>query len=94
MFRITTTTIEPDQKLLKAEGAVRGEAVRAIRLACQLELAEGRPVVLDLTGVSFIDPAGVHCVRSLAAQGVQLRGGSPFVVAMLGESAFESNQNV
>jgi anti-anti-sigma regulatory factor len=84
MFRITTTTSDHRQSILKAEGAVRGDAVRAIQFGCQFEMASGRRVALDLSGVTFIDAAGVFLVRALADQGVQIRGGSPFISALLG----------
>jgi hypothetical protein len=41
------------------------------------------PLVLDLSGLLFIDREGVDLLRALGARGASLRGGSSFVTALV-----------
>jgi anti-anti-sigma regulatory factor len=46
-------------------------------------LAGGNRLVLDLSGVMFVDREGIELLRGLSARGASLSGGSPFVTALL-----------
>jgi anti-anti-sigma regulatory factor len=81
MLRITTTDGD-GERTLRLEGRLLepwvGELLGAYR-----EAASARLLVLDLSGVTFVDAAGVACLRSLLAQGVALRGCSGFISELL-----------
>ena len=72
-----------DAVTLLLEGQVIGDAVDALNSSCDHVLAEGRRLILDLAGVSFIDRRGVAFFRHLAARHVELVKCSGFVAEQL-----------
>jgi len=50
--------------------------------ACR-EKHDGRSVVLDLSGVTFVDAAGAEALRQLCEHGATIRGCSGFIAALL-----------
>ena len=72
---IALTTIALEGKLMAAWLPELQRAVATAR-------AEGA-VRLNLSGLSFIDPAGVETLRALHAAGVDLSGASRFIQELL-----------
>ena len=83
MIRISVAESTGDAVTLLVEGKVVGEAVDELRSACDRALAEGRRLTLNLSGVAFVDRAGVVVLRDLAARSVGLIHGSSFVSEQL-----------
>jgi anti-anti-sigma regulatory factor len=83
MIRISVAESTGDAVTLLVEGKVVGEAVDELRSTCDRTLAEGRRLTLNLSGVAFVDRAGVVVLRDLAARSVGLINGSSFVSEQL-----------
>ena len=69
--------------ILRLEGRVAGPWVSELRMACEKTLGEGRPVELDLAGVSFVDASGVVLLTHFRSRGISLIECSPFVSEQL-----------
>jgi len=68
---------------LLLEGRLIGPWVEELRLACAQARRERMRVSLDLTGVSFVDRAGIALLRELADHDMPLTRCSPFVAEQL-----------
>jgi hypothetical protein len=79
MLRITPVAGPRSAETFKLEGKLVGPWVAALREACV-----GRvPLHLDLTGVRFIDAAGVALLRELSGNGATLTGCSGLIAELL-----------
>ena len=87
MLRITPTDDGTQYVNLLLEGRVAGPWVAELRRVCDNLLAEGRPLRLDLTGVSFLEADGIETLTSLRSRGVVLTNCSPFVSELLKSAA-------
>lgn len=72
-----------DAVTLLLEGEVIGDAVDEVNASCDLALAEGRRLTLDLAGISFIDRKGVALFHRLSARQVSVVNCSRFVAEQL-----------
>jgi anti-anti-sigma regulatory factor len=69
---------------LKVEGALGGAWVSEFQSACDELLQERKRVVLDLSGVAFVDRAGTELLESLLAdRRVAIEATSAFVAELL-----------
>ncbi|MCC6848328.1 MAG: sigma-70 family RNA polymerase sigma factor [Deltaproteobacteria bacterium] len=68
---------------LHVEGRIHHKTTDELTRACGAGLAEGRPLLLDLSGVSFVDADGAHVVATLVERGATVVGSSPFVNEIL-----------
>lgn len=82
MLRITVAP-QREEVILKVEGEVSGEDVALLEQEGARWLWKARRMVLDLTGVQFIDEAGIALLRRWSGERLALRGGSPFVRELL-----------
>jgi anti-anti-sigma regulatory factor len=85
MFRLVTLSQSPEQVVLAVYGWIAAGNVTLLEQ--ELESWEkwiGR-LVLDLEGVRFIDEAGADMLRRWKDRDAVLRGGSPFLRALLEE---------
>ena len=81
MLRITL--IDGDgERTFRLEGRLVQPWMDELLDACRAT-ADGRSLVLDLVGVTFVDTAGAGALRQLQQQGVTIRGCSGFVAALL-----------
>jgi hypothetical protein len=84
MLRITPLDTNPRQCELRIEGRLVGEASLSI---LREEIARatplGRPLVLELSGVSFADPPALAVLADASRRGVALVGGSAWLTALL-----------
>ena len=90
MIRITATTQTREEVVLKLEGWLAEGDVALLAAEGEGHLRETERLVLELTGVEFIDSAGIELLQAWAAKGMVLRGGSPFVQVLLREHGLPS----
>jgi anti-anti-sigma regulatory factor len=83
VLRITRINATGDPETVKLEGRVAGPWVDELSRVVGRSLAESRRVVLDLSGVTFVDRDGIAVLRSLRARRAKLHGSSTFVAALL-----------
>jgi len=82
MLRITPTD-DDGERTLRLEGRLVEPWVGELLSAHCEAAAEALRVVLDLSGVTFVDTAGAMGLRTLRDQGTTLRGCSGFVAELL-----------
>jgi hypothetical protein len=83
VLRITTIA-EPDSRLLLTlEGKLLGPWLAELISACSHSPSRSA-VRLDLSRLTYADPAGVQTLRDLVQNGVTLAETSPFIAALLG----------
>jgi anti-anti-sigma regulatory factor len=87
MLRISDISTTPDVTRLRLEGQVTGAWVGELRRVCAGVIGNnGHPqgrLLLDITGLSFLDVEGVGLFRELAQQQVIFLNGSPFIAEQL-----------
>lgn len=83
MLKITCESSQGNQ-LLRVEGRLAGPWVGTLQSECELVLARGDRLTLELSGVSFADPNGLRLLQSLLYRSVALLGRTPFVATQLG----------
>lgn len=85
MLRVTPVTDEISSYSLRVEGRLAGTP--SIRLMRE-ELAQaerlGRPVVLELSGLRYIDEQAIGVLAAAVERGVRLTGCSPWLASLLG----------
>ena len=79
MLRITLRTDDDATPRLVLEGRLAGAWVDELVKACGAAAGEDGRLVLDMVGVTFVDPEGVRLVRRLSDRGIAIRDCSPFV---------------
>ncbi len=83
MLKISQAGKAGQNLILKLEGRVGGPWVNELQLICELFLHEGRVLMLDLAGVSYVDADGVPVLMSFKSRGVTLNNCSQFVEEQL-----------
>lgn len=86
MLRISSRTCECGERL-DLEGRLTAPYVPELHSAVAAARARSPRVSLDLSELSFLDTEGARCLRELRESGVELHGGSLFVVELLGLKA-------
>jgi anti-anti-sigma regulatory factor len=87
VLKITRSDLDSIHTTLRLEGRVTEadlSELERIRTECQ---QEGRRLVLDLSGVSFIDRVGVVELKRLRHDGLTIESCSPFVSELLKEDS-------
>ncbi len=74
MIKVTRVLSNESAVTLRVEGSVRGPDLEELRRECRDATADGTPLVVDLSGVSFMDAAGAEWMRQMRAQGARLTG--------------------
>jgi anti-anti-sigma regulatory factor len=69
--------------VLHVNGRLVGDEVKFLEQEGRKHMCPSQRLTVDLDGVRFVDSAGAELLRGWAIQGVLLRGGSPFVRALL-----------
>lgn len=82
-MRITRIDAAGDPETVKLEGRVAGPWVDELSRVAARSLAESTRVVLDLSGVTFVDHEGIELLRALRGQRAELKGSSTFIAALL-----------
>lgn len=84
MLRITPLDTNPRQCELRIEGRLVGEtSLEILREELARVVPQGRPLVLELSGVSFADQPALAVLADAARNGVALVGGSAWLTALL-----------
>ena len=83
MLRIAVVSQTKEEVVLKIEGWICGEDVGLLEQEGQGWRQQHLKLVLDLSGVRFIDPAGLALLRSWSGKGFALRQASMFVGTLL-----------
>ena len=78
-IRVTTMTDGTSSTIL-VEGRLDKSSKSDLRNECR---SAASPLTLDLAGLMSADADGVEALRSLAAEGVELRGVSPYIQWLL-----------
>jgi ABC-type transporter Mla MlaB component len=91
MLRITSHAKE-DILTLKLEGSLKGPWVEELQKAwsSSADRPSGKPVKVDLAGVSFIDPKARNLLLRMQGEGVRLEGASIFLRHLLDEQNGET----
>jgi len=83
MIRLTVKSQTPEEAVLEVHGWVSGKDVGLLEEEGTRLFQEAERLVLDLSGVKFIDRDGIALLQCWARKGVVLRGGSLFVRTLL-----------
>jgi anti-anti-sigma regulatory factor len=83
MLRITTVEEVGQIVRLKVEGRVVGEWVTELDHACTVLLVQKKKIVLDFSGVRFIDRRGIDVLKKMPSERVNLVGASLLVQTLL-----------
>jgi anti-anti-sigma regulatory factor len=76
-----TKTLDAESTILQVDGSVTGESLSPLEAEC--DAVEG-VVVLDLSGVTYVDSAGIDLLRGQQVRrGSRLRHVSPYLAALL-----------
>jgi RNA polymerase sigma-70 factor (ECF subfamily) len=68
---------------LRVEGRVTHDTVEELSGECETLLADHRTLLLELSGVQFVDPAGIEVFHRLVRRGTVLTGCSGFLTELL-----------
>lgn len=87
MLRISTIAESEHELTLKLEGQIVGPWVELLGQECRTLRAgaTGRGLQLELSHVTYADPAGRQLLRELVAAGVALLSPSPMILESLHE---------
>ena len=90
MLRITTSDIG-DQVTLKLEGKLSGPWVEEFERCWHLstDIYRNKALVVDLTGVTFVDPAGKKLLCSISGEGGQMVGSGLMPKSLIDEICTE-----
>jgi RNA polymerase sigma-70 factor (ECF subfamily) len=83
MLRVTRIETGEGGETLRVEGRLTHETVKELRMACEAGITTRGSLELDVSGLMFVDHAGVTLLHGLERQGARLEGCSPFVGELL-----------
>ena len=83
MLRITRLSQGTGEEVLKLEGWIVGEGVSLLAQAGAPVLQRGDRLVLELTGVRFLDEEGLCLLQRWSDEQLVLRGGTWFIRLLL-----------
>src|SRR5262245_5144595 len=83
MMRVTRLTMADGSETLHVEGRLTEQTVQELRDACGPVLGGRGAMRLDVSGVQFLDAAGIGLLHELERHGTQLGGCSGFVGELL-----------
>jgi len=82
MLRLEIRSADTQTTVLEVHGSIAGEDITLLAEKVESQHRE-KPLILDLTGVRFIDQAGVALLREWAVERLEIRGESFFIRALL-----------
>lgn len=85
MLRVTRINTHENPQSFKVEGRLAGRWVEELSRVASASLAESSRIVLDLSGLTFVDKSGLALLLALRARGVEMAGCSSFVASLLKE---------
>lgn len=87
MLRVTRTTRPPNEVSLLLEGQIVAEWVGLLEHECHELLGSDQRLLVDLSGVSYLDRRAARLLRDLAERSVKLINCPPLVEALIREDA-------
>ena len=85
MLRLTVVPIPGPVVTLKVEGHIVGEWAEALERECSTLIAGGARVLLDLSGVLYIDTDGVSMLKELPTAGIVVINCTPIIQGLLSD---------
>ena len=89
MLRVTRMAENNESITLKVEGRIVEAWVRELKRECDSCLEERDLVILDLSGVNFIDETGIRNFKRMIGNRIKLVGCSSFLSKLLNEGSLE-----
>ena len=83
MVRLTVISQSPEEARLKIEGWVSGADVGLLEAEGTRLLGESQRLILDLSGVPFMDREGLSLLERWAGERLRLCGASTFLHTLL-----------
>jgi ABC-type transporter Mla MlaB component len=83
VLRITHREPSPERATLRLEGRLVAEWVPLLERECSALHRAGRAVILDMTGVGFVDRAAIEALMRLSRGGVEIRCRPGLVASVL-----------
>ncbi len=83
MLRITKVAETPSQVTLKLEGRIVSDWVAVLERECLRFLQEKQKVLLDFSGVTFIDGRGVEMLKRITSENLKILNCSPLLADLL-----------
>jgi ABC-type transporter Mla MlaB component len=83
VLKITIITATDELIALHLEGKVSGKWVECLETTCAAEMKSAARAVIDLSGVSFLDRAGITLLKNLSECGVEIVNAIPFVTEQI-----------
>jgi len=93
MIRITVVPGRDSATRVNVEGRITEVSSGPLASVCSEHLSEGGHLLLDLSGVSFADSAGLNLLRDLLNRGCILEKCSDFVRALLGDHSARAHNS-
>ena len=95
MLRITVngTKKNADTIRLVLEGQIRGDWCGMLERVCHEFLGQGVAVIVDMSGVSYVDDCGVRLVKEQLASYTTITGCNMFVQALIERTPVEEPQH-
>jgi anti-anti-sigma regulatory factor len=87
MLRLTRSTQLPHEVTLVLEGQIVAEWVGLLEAECQALLHTDQRLLLDLSGVNYLDRRAAALLRTLAGRSVQIITCPPLVAELVREDA-------
>ena len=86
MMKVTHVAEDEQGVTLKIEGQIGGEWVDVLQKECKLCLEKKAQLILDFSGVSYIDASGIRALKKMDQNRVTLMGASLFLSGLLKEA--------
>jgi len=83
MIKITHMQGDTAVARLRVEGWITQQTVQELSASCETVLTNHQTLLIDLSGVQFVDAAGVEVFRNLVPRGATLIGCSGFLTELL-----------
>ena len=83
MLRLTLVAQTPQQAVLNVDGQITADQVPLLAKEIGRLGQQSASLILVLDGVGHIDPEGLDLLKQWSGPPLQLRGGSPFLRALL-----------
>jgi ABC-type transporter Mla MlaB component len=83
VLKITIIEATDELVALHLEGKVSGKWVECLENTCAAELKNAARAVIDLSGVSFLDRAGIILLKNLSECGVEIVNALPFITEQI-----------